>query len=542
MTIAKGDGTVALPPHGSSASYLRTVAHSGLFSSVSQIANAVLGFGFVALLAKALSRSQAGSVFEAMSIFTGASLLATAGTDTGLLRVLSRYRDVDRRAVRLALAAALVPLAAVGIALGAAIIWANHGLAKVLVNEPALRHGTAEELLILGPFVPVAALYAALSSACQVWRIRFPIAIQYVLVPALRLAVLATVWPLLRRTSSALIVTVWVIPVGVGLAAVTWRLWRHIDASLSDRSVRISERPRDIARELWAFAGPRALEGVVLVFLAGLDVVLVGSFSSTAAAASYAIATRYAVLGVFGLVGLQLVLNPRFGELNHGADPSVGARLYDTSTTWCTLITWPPMLICITCSGTLMAFLGSGYRSGAVALIILAGGRLVAGATGPSASMLLMSGHSRLNLALTLVTVAIDVPLTIVLAPTLGATGGAIAWSTSAIVCNISQAVCLWRLYGVRPLTRTFLNALLLSTALFGIPGALVGEYLPGIAQVIGLVILAGLTYALILYRYPVAFSLEAVLPVSSRQRRPNGQHFASRSREVPFVSQGPKD
>src|SRR5208283_85621 len=77
------------------------LARGGSFSLFGQAVNALLTFGFFALISHALLQVQAGSLFVAISIVTTASLIATSGADIGLMRMLPKYlrwgpRSVER--------------------------------------------------------------------------------------------------------------------------------------------------------------------------------------------------------------------------------------------------------------------------------------------------------------------------------------------------------------------------------------------------------------------------------------------------------------
>lgn len=89
---------------------LRMVARGGSLNFVGALANGLLQFALVVVVTRSLAKSASGAFFEAIALFLILSNTAELGADTGLTRMIPRYRVEGRVAdVRRSLSVGLVP-------------------------------------------------------------------------------------------------------------------------------------------------------------------------------------------------------------------------------------------------------------------------------------------------------------------------------------------------------------------------------------------------------------------------------------------------
>ena len=158
---------------------------------------------------------------------------------------------------------------------------------------------------------------------------------------------------------------------GVGYvpaAAVAWWWWRGLSACATP----LPPEPA-LSREFWRFTIPRALTGVVQAASQRLDIVLVAALAGPAAAAVYAAASRFIVVGQMGNNAISLAAQPPLSlALARGDRPEVN-HIYQLSTAWLMIITWPLYLMLTVFGGLLLNVFGSGYGSGGAVLLVLSG-------------------------------------------------------------------------------------------------------------------------------------------------------------------------
>ena len=99
---------------------LSTLAKGGALSLAGSIVYGVLSFVLVIIVTRGLGRDASGAFFEAVALFIIASNAAELGADTGLVRMIARYRAIDRaHDTRWTLVVALGPVVLAGTILAA---------------------------------------------------------------------------------------------------------------------------------------------------------------------------------------------------------------------------------------------------------------------------------------------------------------------------------------------------------------------------------------------------------------------------------------
>jgi O-antigen/teichoic acid export membrane protein len=172
------------------------------------------------------------------------------------------------------------------------------------------------------------------------------------------------------------------------------------------------------------------------------------------------------------------------------------------------LATWPLYVTCAVFAVPVMEVFGSGYSSGATALVILSLAYMFDLGTGNLNVLLLMSGNSSLNLANSALALVVNIGLNVALIPPYGIEGAAIAWAASVVAYNLAAAVEIRLLLGLGPLSSEYPLILGASTAYAVV--ALIVRIL-GADDVLGLfvsIVVGGLLYAGLLWRWRQALRL----------------------------------
>src|SRR5215213_2041479 len=152
--VASGDGAVQLE--------LRDVARGGAISLVGAAVAAVLGFALTIVVTRGLGPAGAGVFFAAVALFMVLSNAGKLGADTGLLRMIPRYRALGRtQDVRSTLYVALLPVLVFGGLLAGAQLAFVHGM------DPA--DGVAY-IRLFAPFLPLASVSAVALAGTRGFR------------------------------------------------------------------------------------------------------------------------------------------------------------------------------------------------------------------------------------------------------------------------------------------------------------------------------------------------------------------------------------
>jgi len=233
----------------------------------------------------------------------------------------------------------------------------------------------------------------------------------------------------------------------------------------------------------WAFTAPRALAGVAQIVLQRLDIVLVAVISGPAQAAVYAAATRFLVAGQLANAALIQAAQPQLSHLFGIGDRSAAGAVYQATTAWLIVLTWPLYLLSALFGPQLLAVFGRSYQDGATVIVILALAMLLATACGQVDLVLTMTGRSRWSLFNGLLAVVVNVAVDLALIPRAGITGAAIGWAAALAVSNLVPLVQVAWVARVHPFGRGPATAITVMAVAFGaVPLAARAALGPGLA------------------------------------------------------------
>jgi O-antigen/teichoic acid export membrane protein len=149
--------------------------------------------------------------------------------------------------------------------------------------------------------------------------------------------------------------------------------------------------------------------------------------------------------------------------------------VYQTTTAWLVLLSWPLYLLVINYGSAVLSIFGHSYRAGSGVMVILGCSMLVASGSGVVDVVLTSTGRSALSLANGLAALIVNVGLDLVLIPRYGITGAAIGWAAAITVANLVPLAQVARIIHVHPFGRGTIIAYALTAVSFGAIPALVG-------------------------------------------------------------------
>jgi O-antigen/teichoic acid export membrane protein len=238
-------------------------------------------------------------------------------------------------------------------------------------------------------------------------------------------------------------------------------------------------------------------------------------------AAVYTAATRFLVAGQLGNMAISMAAQPRFTELFALGDRRSANVIYQVTTAWLVLLTWPLYMLAIVFGPEVLSVFGRSYQAGAAVMLILGVTMLLATACGQVDMVLITTGRSSWSLVNGLLAVGVNVSLDLVLIPRYGITGAAIGWAIAIMVTNLMPMAQLASSIHLQPFGRGTLLAAGLSAFAFGaVPFAIrtvIGGGLTGLAAGVA----AGcLVQALGMWRFKGVLRLSAMPGVSAIQSR----------------------
>ena len=515
--------------------------------------------GVTILVTQVFTKPVAGAFFTAISAFLIVEAVASLGANVGLVYFIARLRSLgEERRIPMIIRAAVIPVIVASLLLTAIMVGLAEPLAKVLLSGHLGKGGAvsgaavAQSLRALALTLPFAALLDTYLGVGRGYRDMRPTVVidkigrSVVQLLAIVIAVAAG--------SAALLAPLWALPY-VPAAAIAWLWVRRIRRRPSRDPRGMPDVPPEVAallalstpvpkmrgagalpggsrtaqrrlananpRGFWRFTIPRGIASLASITLQRIDIVLVAIIMGPAAAAVYTAATRFLVAGQLGNMAISMAAQPRFTELFALGDRRSANVIYQVTTAWLVLLTWPLYLLAVVYGPEILTVFGHGYRAGASVMLILGLTMLLATICGQVDMVLITTGRSSWSLINGLLAVGVNVGLDLVLIPRYGITGAAIGWAIAIIVTNLMPLAQLASTIHLQPFGRGTLLAAGLSTLSFCvIPLAIRAVLGGGLAGLAAGVAAGCVVEAAGLWRFRGVLRLSAMPGVSSLQAR----------------------
>jgi O-antigen/teichoic acid export membrane protein len=163
-----------------------------------------------------------------------------------------------------------------------------------------------------------------------------------------------------------------------------------------------------------------------------------------------------------------MAAQPQLSRL-FGLDDRRGARaVYQTTTAWLVLLTWPLYLLAISFGPAVLLVFGHSYKAGSDVMVLLGAAMLLASACGQVDVVLTSTGRSALSLANGLIALAVNVGVDLALIPRYGITGAAIGWAAAIVASNLIPLAQVARMVRIQPFGRATVIACALTALSFG--------------------------------------------------------------------------
>jgi O-antigen/teichoic acid export membrane protein len=471
-----GSGPAGSPPvAGEHRSQLNLLARNSTVKLLGGLVNGLFGFALIVIVARSLHSGGSGAFFEGIALYSLAISLALLGADAGLVRMIPRLRAMGRtQDLRPMIKVALIPVAAIGAIIAAALFVTAPALARAISHHPGAAREVTTYIRVLVPFIPLGAVSTvALGGTRGFATLIPPMMVDNFGKPALRPVLMISV--LAAGLGAVAIGLAWALPIVAGL--VVGLLWLRVllrraeGNNADDRGP--ARSPRSLAGEFWRFSAPTALAGVSQRAILWLDTLLIGGLATTADAGVYTATTRYLLPGLALSQALNAAISPQISALVTKGSLHEAQTIYRTSTAWLVAISWPIYLVLAAWAPLVLRILGKDFAAGQGPMMILAGAVMFSLAAGPVSTVLLMSGHAMVNLVNVVAALVVNIALNLILIPRMGINGAAIAWATSIVLGNAAALVEVWAFERLLPFGKRFLVVAPVSALCFGGLGVL---------------------------------------------------------------------
>jgi O-antigen/teichoic acid export membrane protein len=384
---------------------------------------------FNVLVARLVGQSGVGIYFIALSVANLSSVLAIGGLDTTLVRYLARQRSSGdwgsfRGTLRFILRTAIgLSLVATTVMVVGAPWIATRLLHNAEITTP---------LRIVGFWVPLFVAETLMLSATQSFQImKYRVYIESILDPSLRFVLVIILYL-----------------VGGGLNAILWAyvfsvLVCAILASLALRRcipVKLEDYPALVnSRQLLGFSYPLFSYNVLLAIMLYVDSLLVAHFRNSADVGMYSVCIRLVATTCFITPVLGQIFGPICSEMHHRQEIGQLAASTKVVTLLATQMFLPLLVVFFSVPELILGVFGPGFRAAAWCLRVLIIGQSANYLTGPTGLVLNMGGWTRLQLTNTATVACLQILLDVLLIPSRGILGAAIANCVALVTLNSLQ-------------------------------------------------------------------------------------------------------
>lgn len=461
------------------------------------IAGKMAGPAFLLVVTRLYGAEVFGVYLSAATLVEIAVALLTSGFRDAAVLYVARHAEHDREALYralanafgLSLAAALV-LVALGQLAGAPAVRALYGFGDALA--PAVR--------VMALVLPLMAFERVVLAATQGLRkMGYEAFVGGGLKPVVLLAAALALYPTMPTVEG--LTLAWVAAQAVtGLAAfgIYGREFAWAPLGRALRRFRLH-------RELLGFAIPQNLNMTLNRFLMGMDVLMLGALGASAA-----------TVGVYG-AGAAVVrelrqvklafsgaLAPQIARLHARGDLEALSRVYSSTSRWAATLGLLAVLGVAGLHEDLLRLFYPGYEGPAAFMLWLLPVPYLVSAFGLAGNVVVMTGHSRLNLMNSLAVGAVNVGFNLLLIPPFGMVGAAAASSLAALSLAALELFEAAHFVGVRlrlrEVYRPHLAGLVGLGVLVALRAAPLGE---GLALRAGATLAAAAAYGLVLWALP---------------------------------------
>lgn len=431
---------------------MNRLARGGIAGITGAGASALAQFLLVVVVTRAFPAEQAGAFFTAIAVALMVAGITRLDAGNGLIYFIARSKVYDYRGISGYIRAALTPSLVAAVVAGVVLYPHLGALALVLPVMVAVDillaatrgFGAMRPTVVLdGILLPVAQL-ALITAVALAWH-GWPVGASVTGVSMAGVPVAGAGGP------SAWLAAAWAAPYVLVLVLAL--------AALRGRVQHTPYLP-GTGRDLWRYTAPRSLAGAIQAVFQRLDIVIVAVLAGPAQAAVYTAATRFKVVGQLANQGLAQAVQPRLIRALAEGDLVRARELYQATTMWLVLLTWPVWLGYALLAPWLLRVFGSSYGSAVPVALVLAATMMIATACGMVDVVLTAAGHTTTSLANLVAAVGFTVLLDLALVPSHGALGAALGWAGGVLVKNLLPLWQIHQRYGLRPFGRYSLAAL----------------------------------------------------------------------------------
>ena len=416
-----------------------STAGGAAISGIGDLAFAILRYVTNVVMTNIVSASIYGTYMTAYTSAMIVGSMAALGLDSTMVRFLSTYRARGEHGHAAGLLRFVLWMTLIsGLLCGTLFYLSSTFLAHVIYRNDTYALSLKEVALL----VPLIALQPIIASGLQALKaIKLKVYVDRLIQPGLSLIFIGVFYLLGLRLEALILATI----CGYIASVIVGQLLLRKTA----RPIVYGAKPGIEPKTWLRFAIPMSFYALIQNVLNSTDVLFLTIFSTSAQVGLYGAADRTSTFVVMPLFALNTIFSPLIAEYYARGKHEQLANLATIVTKWSFSISLPVFLCFCVFHEAMLSIFSREYTAAALALIILSFGNLVNAAAGPTGCLLVMTGHARVILANTAVTILLNIGLAFILVPRFTVIGAAIAAAMALVILDIAyfiEAFCILKM------------------------------------------------------------------------------------------------
>lgn len=200
---------------------------------------------------------------------------------------------------------------------------------------------------------------------------------------------------------------------------------------------------------VWKVSIPLMFSGILSVMLVHVDRIMVGYYKTSVELGFYSAAVRSATFASFGLVAINYIFPPIISQLFSHWKTREMEKIGRRSSRWATLFSLTIFFFFLSFGKEFLSLFGKGFETGYAALLIISFAHIINSAVGSVGFALSMTEYQVHYLALTFLSLIINIVANMILIPWIGIEGAAIATAISIIIIKLLSLLLVKKKLGI---------------------------------------------------------------------------------------------
>ncbi len=436
-----------------------------------KIVSSIFTFGLSIIIARFYGSHLMGLFFLAFTVMSVFSLFSKVGLDSGVLRFVSLYISENKVShAKGTIISSFVIVCIIGSVLGGILyLFSDYVAVKVFEKQDL-----AIFLKVFAIVLPFFSAWGILVETLKGMKAFTQLVLNQNIIFPLGNVICVSIFFFLGGHSAFHLVSAYGFSVVIALLVAGY-LVTNTFSQMKEEKVNYE------IKNLLGFSLPLLIVSAISLFIYWIDTLMVGIMLSSKDVGVYTAASKISMIVPFFLVALGTITPPLFTEYYHKGKKQELEDIARTMARSSIYVSLPVAITFLLIPNDILRLFGAEYVSGSWALIFLTCGQIVNCAVGLVGQILVMTGHHRSLLIITLFSAFLNIVLNFVFIPQWGISGAAAATGLTFAVMNLLLSFATYKLLGIKAHINR-LKPILLSAfgavSIFLLSNKIIGHYL----------------------------------------------------------------